>query len=295
LVIQPGQDVRISGDPGLIVAPSWGSGGFTVQGMGTLLASNVVVVGGLTVQGGGSATVSGVSSLSGEISVQSGGAMHLSYVSFIGQTYDVLLADGSEFTRQGGTNPFDAQCDQPYTTLDDAWRSTSTGLGSHRDCAGRTAYGPGTGVGGGGWYRFMGSGGDALVLTPPGGEHCGTDYAGWLSGYSGEAGTTTHTGCDGNTGPSCHYSVPGRYPHTAEGVVEMTACFHNGQQCAQGAECDQCWFNAPVGVVHCGGFLLWRLSYAQSASQQASAAAHAGIAGYSLDCNAGYCTAPSGL
>eukprot|EP01043_Picozoa_sp_COSAG02_P061310 COSAG02_NODE_8214_length_2656_cov_2.452269_1_plen_249_part_10 len=30
LVTEPGQDVRISGDPGLVVAPSWGSGGFAV-------------------------------------------------------------------------------------------------------------------------------------------------------------------------------------------------------------------------------------------------------------------------
>jgi hypothetical protein len=31
LVIQPGQDVHISGDPSLAVAPSWGGGGFAVR------------------------------------------------------------------------------------------------------------------------------------------------------------------------------------------------------------------------------------------------------------------------
>eukprot|EP01045_Picozoa_sp_COSAG04_P037831 COSAG04_NODE_9855_length_827_cov_1.100275_1_plen_258_part_10 len=36
LTIRPGQDVHISGDPGLSEAPSWGSGGFTVEERGTL-------------------------------------------------------------------------------------------------------------------------------------------------------------------------------------------------------------------------------------------------------------------
>jgi hypothetical protein len=36
LVIEPGQDVRISGDPGLATAPSWGSSGFAVQERGSL-------------------------------------------------------------------------------------------------------------------------------------------------------------------------------------------------------------------------------------------------------------------
>ena len=36
LVIEPGQDVRISGDPAMAVAPSWGGGGFTVASRGSL-------------------------------------------------------------------------------------------------------------------------------------------------------------------------------------------------------------------------------------------------------------------
>jgi hypothetical protein len=43
LIIQPGQDVHISGDPGLAVAPSWGGGGFEVQQFGSMSLSNVVV------------------------------------------------------------------------------------------------------------------------------------------------------------------------------------------------------------------------------------------------------------
>jgi hypothetical protein len=43
LVIQPGQDVHISGAPGLAVAPSWGSGGFTVAARGSLSLTNVQI------------------------------------------------------------------------------------------------------------------------------------------------------------------------------------------------------------------------------------------------------------
>jgi hypothetical protein len=52
LVIEPGQDVHISGDPGLAVAPSWGSGGFTVQERGSLSLSTVVISGVLSVTEG---------------------------------------------------------------------------------------------------------------------------------------------------------------------------------------------------------------------------------------------------
>ncbi len=43
VIIQPGQDVRISGDPGLAVPPSWGSGGFTVAWRGSLSLTNVQI------------------------------------------------------------------------------------------------------------------------------------------------------------------------------------------------------------------------------------------------------------
>lgn len=41
-----------------------------------------------------------------------------------------------------------------------------------------------TGLGGGGWYRFLGAGGDALPTAPPGEFHCGTQAAGWLSSWA---------------------------------------------------------------------------------------------------------------
>lgn len=61
------------------------------------------------------------------------------------------------------------QCYQPYTTLTDAWRSISDGehgpdgrsMGDQASCTNSRSF-YATGVGGGGWYRFAGAGGDAL-------------------------------------------------------------------------------------------------------------------------------------
>eukprot|EP01046_Picozoa_sp_COSAG06_P012930 COSAG06_NODE_772_length_12432_cov_119.880159_13_plen_730_part_00 len=56
VMIRPGQDVRISGDLGLAVAPSWGSGGFTVGEQGSLTVTYVSfdASASLTVTSGGS-------------------------------------------------------------------------------------------------------------------------------------------------------------------------------------------------------------------------------------------------
>jgi len=113
-------------------------------------------------------------------------------------------------------------------------------------------------VGGGRWYRFAGSGGDALPLSRPGVDHCGTHRTGWLSGWAGEG------------APPASYSGAGRYPAAAEGVAEMTACFDAG------GSLGPCGYHAAVGVVRCDGFLLWWLADAP-------------------DCAAGYFTAASGL
>ena len=68
----------------------------------------------------------------------------------------------------------------------------------------------------------------------------------------------------------------GRYPTAAEGVVNMTVCFDH--EFTYEGSCSEGYVG--VGVKRCeeGGedFLLFRLPYAQK-------------------CNAGYCTAPSGL
>lgn len=114
-------------------------------------------------------------------------------------------------------------------------------------------------MGGGRWYRLAGSGGDALPLTSPGINHCGTGRTGWLSGWAGEG------------DPPASYSGAGRYPAAAEGVAEMTACFDHDY----GGDYP-CAGHAAVGVVRCDGFLLWRLADAPY-------------------CNSGYCMAASGL
>jgi hypothetical protein len=106
----------------------------------------------------------------------------------------------------------------------------------------------------------LGAGGDALPLQSSGNHHCGTNYAGWLSGWGDGPGLA----------PPRSYSTPGRYPAVAEGVVEMTACFDDGS-----SHCDT---HVAVGVVRCGGHLLWRLPYASVS-----------------ECLSGYCTAASGL
>ena len=113
-------------------------------------------------------------------------------------------------------------------------------------------------MGGGRWYRFAGAGGDALPLTPPGVHHCGTAGPGWLSGWATP---------QGGGAPPEDYNGAGRYPAAAEGVVESTVCFDLGPPCL---------YPVQVGVVRCGGFLLWRLPDAP-------------------DCSYGYCTAASGL
>ena len=228
-----------------IAAVSWGSGGFTVQQAGALSLANVAVGGEITVQGGGSLSVSG-GSLEGDITAAFNSTVHLTNVLCKGQ-----ISEKGEAQAQ-------AQCSQPYTTLRDSWRSTRTGEGSHGDCSSKT------GVGGGRWYRFAGAGGDALPLTRPGKSHCGTGYPGWLSGWA-----TPQGGGD----PPGSYSGAGRYPAAAEGVVESTVCFDfdNG-----GGNNPPCGNPVQVGVVRCGGFLLWRLPDAPA-------------------CDYGYCTAASGL
>ena len=202
-----------------------------------------------------------------------------------------------------------AQCFM-YTILDDAWRATSN------DCSGRNGPSNGchefiggmggnimgdvattegtachtattcdpnsshcyraTGVGGGGWYRFTGAGGDAMALTPPGSFHCGAFGTGWLSGWNTSGGTGAGcNGLDGGTGPPCGFSMAGRYPTMAEGVVEMTACFDWDPRV-----CDH---HISVGVVRCTDFLLWQLPYTNALSIDNTL------------CDIAFCTGSSGL
>jgi hypothetical protein len=276
VVIGPGQDVRITN--GGQSVPTWGAyggGSFTVQQGGSLALAGVALFGSLTLDDGSTATVS-AGTIGAHVTVGSGATLHLIGANVLPS--QMTAAAGATVTTEStascdGSCQAAIRCGQLYTTLSDAYRATSTtGDVNHFDCEGAS----GTGVGGGGWYRFSGAGGDALPLQPGGyAYHCGTALAGWLSGWDGGGGTGT--GCSQNpasqggstTGPPCGYSTPGRYPAAAEGVVEMTVCFDGGTS-------SKCMNHAVVGVVMCDGFLLWRLPYA-------------------VGCESGYCTAQSGL
>jgi hypothetical protein len=139
-----------------------------------------------------------------------------------------------------------------------------------------------TGVGGGRWYRFAGTGGDSLLLVPSpvlvsgSGGTCGTGHAGWLSGWTG-------TGS-----PPADYGEPGRYPSAAEGVVDMTVCSPTGVS----GNWRPCGVHTTVGVVQCQGFLLWRLPYALDDATVCPGAVGSGHT--SLSARA-YCTAPTVL
>ena len=69
--------------------------------------------------------------------------------------------------------------------------------------------------------------------------------------------------------PPWTYATPGALPTPRDGVVPATACFDEGP----GGTCGD---HAPIAVLHCGAFLLWRLPDAPS-------------------CPLAYCAAPSGL
>ena len=162
--------------------------------------------------------------------------------------------------------PADPQCSKPYSNVSDAWRAVTNWHGTGP--GGKTMgdlkvgdshcnqYTQATGVGGGGWFRFVGAGGDALSQYARADGHCGTDKPGFLSAWN----TTTDgvgTGCncgsgDSCTGPPCDYNSPGSYPAWGEGVVEMIVCFDFNSGCGN---------NVPAGVVRCDGFLLFRLPY----------------------------------
>ena len=69
--------------------------------------------------------------------------------------------------------------------------------------------------------------------------------------------------------PAISYATPGALPTPRDGVVPATACFDYGG----GLTCVE---HAPIAVLHCGAFLLWRLPDAPA-------------------CPLAYCAAPSGL
>eukprot|EP01045_Picozoa_sp_COSAG04_P038040 COSAG04_NODE_10002_length_813_cov_499.978992_1_plen_232_part_10 len=96
---------------------------------------------------------------------------------------------------QGGALFLHQSCFEPYTTINDAWRSIdyhSRDDNRHCDTTGDARGNEGTGVGGGNMFRFVPPAGFALPLQPQDFDHCGTHYGGWMSGMPpGEADGTT--------------------------------------------------------------------------------------------------------
>jgi hypothetical protein len=104
------------------------------------------------------------------------------------------------------------QCDQPHTTLSDAWRATGVGERLHRrrlpewDKPRRCH----DGRGGRRLVPLRRIGGGALLLAPPGIHHCGTGHTGWLPGWDADN--------SAGAAPPSTYNVAGWCPASAEGV-----------------------------------------------------------------------------
>ena len=132
----------------------------------------------------------------------------------------------------------------------------------------------------------------ALPLKDPGKDHCGTASTGWLSGWNQpgnkdppgiacsrpcsrvttvyESGGPQKCSLDGKC-PPANYNTPGSYPLPGQALSNHTICF-NANHWSSGRPCGA---SVPVGVAHCGRFLLWRLMYTPGC------------------CSCGYCTAPT--
>ena len=200
-----------------------------------------------------------------------------------------------------------------YISVDHKWRTTLNGYGTkgnryhsdfHSDEMGRsrehlyqTYHGDWELEAG--WYRFTGTGGDAIAVRNPGPRHCGVLYPGWLSGW--EAGAVANSsdcygalvqqasnrGCGQEAGvPPLGYSEPGSYPSGPEaGEVPRVVCFDSsGDGGSRGGPCST---PVTIGVRHCGEFLLWNLPSAKPVAPDYKAL-------YRLQSGA-YCTADSGL
>jgi hypothetical protein len=229
LVFQPGQHVIISGD--LYDVPSWGTGGFTVMETGSLAMAGVALGGNLEVHGGTNVTITG-GVIDGLVSVQGDGILCLKDAIVLPS--QVTTTPSATVTRESTAHGLAAQasiqCARPYITLSDAWRSSTTG-GVHNsddsDPGGPTHIG--TCVGGGRWYRFIGTGGDALARSAPVRPHHCASTPGWMSGWDATIpGPSPCCGSPRNcpTGAVCtSYTGVGSYPVALEGVVEKIFCY----------------------------------------------------------------------
>jgi hypothetical protein len=158
-------------------------------------------------------------------------------------------------------------CDpKNYTTLDQPWRSVNNTNASidwrsmHFDAmkngtvskgVGALCGWSGTGVRGDRWFRFVGSGGDALpVKRVHRGAGCGTSSPAWLSGCNVMKKGSCYGDCEGHTPQGCE--VLGRYPTAAEGPVTVSICYPQGSgACGDMVSCK------PALAIRCDDFFLW--------------------------------------
>ena len=162
------------------------------------------------------------------------------------------LCSCSESCKRLCPEPWDPQCNLPYTYLSDSFRSVEHLTGwplnfrGHADAplggtddfkalcptsperedysTKENKYYESTGVGGGRWYRFIGAAGDGLPLYPPPEWHCGTANGGWLSGYN----RTAHNGT----------AAPPHDHHSGSTCARDSALYANCSSCLPGSSID---------------------------------------------------------
>eukprot|EP01052_Picozoa_sp_SAG31_P015179 SAG31_NODE_968_length_10678_cov_4.493619_3_plen_625_part_00 len=216
LVVQPGQNVIISGDAGL--APSWGSGGFTVQERGVLSMEYV--------------------GLTGKLALETGG--HISLI-------DIFLTTDSGRSPLSGTAVMDSdgsyRIDPPeLRTLDVFFTGTFTvisgpcTISDRGRCVGRAGgYGPSEACaiivgGGGGVLGACGvfdtddyhgdNGGDHLTM-PDGSTHGGSECpVGMVLSPGGSVGWASDNQFQGSVAPTSAHGICHDNPH---GI-----CYDNG-------------------------------------------------------------------
>lgn len=173
----------------------------------------------------------------------------------------------------------DPQCWEDYSLLSDASHSTANGgcgcadndalqntggtcleFDTNCRCDGANPTGPKFD---GGWYRVTKEAGGMLANTAQGMFNCGTNYAGWLTGWTGMHVTGWHCIMDhhgvcmlkdyGRTdvGPPGMFAEPGILPEVGAPPADATVCF-SGQSYS-------CYYHQAISVVNCGGFALYQL------------------------------------
>ena len=122
LTIQLGQDVHISAESGLLVAPRWGSGGFTVQQGGKLALDGIILAGAAVLDRGGTLSVNNC--FAGSVGLQLPSALASTGWSGLWNSGTVTNLNGKSFTlvrldpaQPPGYFSSDVQGEQRYAAL----------------------------------------------------------------------------------------------------------------------------------------------------------------------------------